>query len=111
MPIIGGESTRRFREAFVAEVKPLRTILTIVMDVLVVIAVAEVVRLVVLFFGQLSSTGWGQVVVALTNPITIAFGVEAIKTPYGGVFDVNTALTIVVVLGLEFLLSLVRSRG
>jgi len=95
----------------VAEVKPLRTILTIAMDILVVIAIAEVVRLVVLFFGQLSATSWGRIVVTLTDPITIAFGVDAIKTPYGGVFDVNTALTICVALAVEFVLSLVRSRG
>ncbi len=94
-----------------ADVKPLRTILTIVMDILVVVAIAETVRLVVLFFGQLSSQRWGEVIVALTDPITISFGVEAIKTPYGGIFDVNAALTIVVVLALEFLLSRVRSRG
>ncbi len=94
-----------------AEAKPLRTVLTIIMDVLVIIAIAEVVRLIVLFFGQLYGTEWGKIVVTLTDPVTISFGVEAIKTPYGGVFDVDTALTIVVMLALEFLLSLVRSRG
>jgi len=95
----------------VSDVKPLRAILTIVMDVLVVVAIAETLRIVVLFFGQLSSQGWGKVVVALTDPITISFGAEAIKTPYGGVFDVNAAITVVVVLLLEFLLSIMRSRG
>ena len=91
--------------------KPLRAILTVAMDVLVVVAIAETIRIVVLFFGQLSSQGWGEVVVALTDPITISFGAEAIKTPYGGVFDVNAAATVVAVLVLEFVLSIVRSRA
>lgn len=91
--------------------RPLRTVFTIIMDVLVIVAIAETVRIVVSFFGQLASQGWGQAVIALTNPLTIPFGVEAIKTPYGGVFDVNAALTVAVLLLAEWLLSVVRSRA
>ncbi len=94
-----------------SESKPGRTLLTIIMDILVVVAVAETVRLVIMFFGQLASTGWGKAIVALTNPVTIQFGVDAIKTPYGGVFDVNAALTVVALLLAEWLLSVVRSRA
>jgi uncharacterized protein YggT (Ycf19 family) len=90
---------------------PARTLITIVMDILVVIAIALTVRLVVLFFGQLAAQGWAQTVIALTKPLVIPFGVSAIKTPYGGVFDVNAALTVVVVLGIEWLLSGVRARA
>lgn len=91
--------------------KPLRMIVTIAMDVLVVVAVALTIRLCVVFFGQLEQQGWGQLVIALTNPIVIPFGVLAIKTPYGGFFEVNTALTVVVVLLVEWILSSVRSRA
>lgn len=91
--------------------RPLRTVFTIIMDVLVVVAIAETVRIVVSFFGQLAAQAWGQAVIALTNPLTIPFGVEAIKTPYGGVFDVNAALTVAVLLLAEWLLSVVRSRA
>lgn len=91
--------------------KPVRTILTIVMDVLVAVAIAEAVRLVVQFFGQLSSQSWGEAIIALTNPITLSLGIEAIKTPYGGVFDVNAAFTVVIVLIAEWLLSVIRSRA
>jgi uncharacterized protein YggT (Ycf19 family) len=91
--------------------RPVRTVLTVVMDILVVVAIAETVRLIVLFFGALASQGWGEAIVALTDPITIPFGVEAIKTPYGGVFDVDTALTVVVLLLIEWVLSVVRSRS
>ena len=51
-----------------AEAKPLRTVLTIIMDVLVIIAIAEVVRLIVLFFGQLYGTEWGKIVVDVDGP-------------------------------------------
>lgn len=90
--------------------KPLRTILTIIMDILVVIAIALTLRLIVEFFGSLAATSVGKAIVALTNPVTIGFGLEAIKTPYGGIFDVDAALTAVVLLLAEWVLSLVRAR-
>ncbi len=91
--------------------KPARTIITIIMDVLVVIAVALTARLVVVFFGQLSAQAWAQSVIAITAPLVIPFGVDPIKTPYGGFFEVTTALTIVVVLAVEWLLSGIRARA
>ena len=94
-----------------SDVKPLRTVFTIIMDVLVVVAVALTLRIVVLFFGTLAHQGWGEAIVALTDPVTIPLGIEAIKTPYGGVFDVNAALSVVAVLVAEWLLSLFRSRA
>jgi len=95
----------------VSDAKPLRTLFTIVMDVLVVVAIAVTARIVVLFFGTLAAKGWAEAIVAITNPVIIPFGIESIKTPYGGVFDVDAALTVVVVLVLEWLLSLFRSRA
>jgi len=95
----------------VPDAKPVRTILTVVMDLLVVVAIAETLRIVVMFFGQLASQGWGKVVIALTDPITIDFGAKAITTPYGGKFDVDAAITVVIVLLIEFVLSVVRSRA
>jgi hypothetical protein len=63
------------------------------------------------FFGQLAAQEWGKIVVALTNPLIIPFGVAAIKTPYGGSFEVNTALTVMVVLLVEWGLSGIRARA
>jgi len=94
-----------------SDAKPLRTVFTVIMDVLVVVAIAVTVRVVVLFFGTLAAQGWAEAIVAITDPVIIPFGVDAIKTPYGGVFDVNAALTVAVVLVLEWLLSLFRSRA
>jgi hypothetical protein len=81
------------------------------MDILVVVAIAETLRLVVLFFGTLESAKWGEVVVALTNPLTLPLGFEDIKTPYGGVFEIDAAVTIVIVLVVEWVLSVIRSRA
>jgi len=95
----------------VSNARPVRTVLTVVMDLLVVVAIAETVRIVVMFFGQFASQGWGKAIIALTNPITIDFGTRAITTPYGGKFDVDAAITVAVVLVIEFVLSVVRSRA
>lgn len=96
--------------------KSVRTFLTVLMDVLIVVAVALTVRMVIMFFGQLAAQSWGSAIVALTSIVTMPFGdwfsFEAlIKTPYGGVFDVDAALTVVTVLVLEWVLSVVRARA
>jgi hypothetical protein len=91
--------------------KPVRTLITIVMDLLVVVAIALTARLCIVFFGQLAAQGWGKTVVALTSPLVVPFGVAAVKTPYGGRFEVNVALTIVVVLLVEWVLSGIRARA
>ena len=67
--------------------RPVRTFITIIMDLFVVAAIA------------------------LTRPLVIPFGVAAIKTPYGGGFEVNTALTIAVILLVEWVLSGIRARA
>ncbi len=72
--------------------KPLRTLLTVVMNLLVIVAMALTVRLVVMFFGQIASLEWAKTVVSITNLLVIPFGIDPIKTPYGGVFDANAAL-------------------
>lgn len=89
----------------------LRTIILILMDLLVVAAIAITARLVIQFFGQLSAQSWGHTVVALTGRLVVPFGIDAIKTPYGGFFGVNEALTVVVLLVVEWVLSVLRSRA
>lgn len=91
--------------------KPLRTLFTFIMDALVLGAILEVGRIVVLFFGQLHATEWGAKIVEFTALITFPLGVDSLKTPYGGVFDMNAALTVVGFLVLEWLLSLGRGRA
>jgi uncharacterized protein YggT (Ycf19 family) len=88
----------------------LRRILTVLANVLVVLAIAEAVRLVVLFFGALADSNVGEIIVRVTDPITIGFGIDSITTPYGGVFDVDTALTAVLFLLIEWLATALRPR-
>lgn len=94
-----------------AQRKPVYTVFTVVMDVLVAVAIAVTIRLAVEFFGQLSSQAWGEAIIALTGPFTIPFGVDSIKTPYGGIFNVNAAGTVVLILVTEWVLSVARSRA
>ena len=85
-----------------------RTLITVLMDILVLVAVIGLAHLVVSFFGQLSHTGWGSGLLQLTRYAVLPLGLGPIETPYGGVFDVNAAATIVALLGVEWLLGAVR---
>ena len=91
--------------------RPARVIITIVMDVLIVCAVAITARLGVRFFGALSGQAWGKAVIAWTKPLVIPLGLHSIKTPYGGVFEVSAAVMIGVYLVIEWVLAGIRSRA
>jgi hypothetical protein len=91
--------------------RPIRTVITVVANVLVVVALLLAVRLIALFTAQFTASGWGSVVITATNFLVIPFGFAGIKTPYGGYFSVNTAVTIVVVLIVEWVLTRVRDRA
>ena len=91
--------------------RPARVIVTIVTDVLIVCAVAVTLRLGVRFSGQLASQDWGKALIAFTSMLVIPFGFHAIKTPYGGVFDVSAALMIVVYLIMDWVVASISSRG
>lgn len=90
--------------------RPARMLVTVIMDILVVVAVIVALRLVVEFFGVLSSADWGQAVLRITQLIVIPFGIDPIVTPYAGVFSVDGVLTILVLLAAEWLLSIVRRQ-
>lgn len=87
-----------------------RTIITVIMDVLVAIAIALTARIVILFFGSLYAMPWAKAVVSFTSLFVLPLHLHPIRTPYGGVFDLNAAVTIVVVLLAEWALSAIRSR-
>lgn len=91
--------------------RTLRIVLLIVMDLLVVVAVLLTARVIVEFFGSLAGQSWARALIALTNPLVALMPLgEPVKTPYGGIFDVAAAILVVVTLGVEWLLSVVRSR-
>lgn len=91
--------------------KPVRSIITIVMNLLVIAAVVLAAGVVVEFFGALSAQTWGQAVVKVSDAITVPFGVGVIKTGYGGGFDIDAALTVMALLLAEWALSAVRVRA
>lgn len=91
--------------------KAVRTILTVVVDILIVCAIALALREFLIFFARFSHQGWAQAYTTLTAKLVIPFGFADIKTPYGGVFDVDNALTVLVFVGAEWVLSAVRDRA
>ncbi len=91
--------------------RPVRQIVTVAMNILILVAVLLVVRIVVLFFGALAARSLGEALVAITDYLVIPFGVEAIKTPYGGVFDIDAALTVGTLIVAEWALSVARNRA
>jgi len=89
---------------------PTRILLLIAMDLLIVLAVLMTAALVVAFFGTLAAQTWGQAIIKVADVISIPTGIEPIKTPYGGVFSIDYALTIAVLLLAEWLLGSLRGR-
>ncbi len=89
----------------------LRLLLTIVMNVLFVVAIAVTGRLVVEFFGAIAATTFGDALIRVTDLLVPPFGLPVVRTPYGGVFDVDAAVTVVLLLLFEWALSVARSRA
>lgn len=91
--------------------RPTRTVLNVIANIVLIVAIALVARVVVEFFGALAQTGFGSVVIAITDPITPPLGVASPRTPYGGIFDSDAAVAVVVLLLVEWGLSVARWRG
>jgi hypothetical protein len=91
--------------------KTTRSLLTVVIDVLIVIAIALAIRVVILFTGQVSAQQWASAYRTLTHYLVLPLGLHQVKTPYHGVFDVNAAVTALVALLAEWGLTEVRDRA
>jgi hypothetical protein len=91
--------------------KSLRSVLLVFMDGLFILAVIDVARLVVRFFGELGGSEVGVQLVRLTEWLVIPFGMDVVRSPYGGVFDWNAALTVGILIVIEVVLGLVRRRS
>jgi hypothetical protein len=85
-------------------------IVTALADALVVVAVVLVVALVVAFFGTLAHTAVGGGVLRIASYVTLPFGIEPVRTAYGGVFMYDAALTVVLALAAEWALGATRYR-
>lgn len=91
--------------------RPVARALTIIMDVLVVVAICLTIGIVVRFFGTLGDSSVGVSYLRFVSLITAPFGFDAVNTPYGGQFDVNVAATVGIVLVAEWILSVARRRA
>lgn len=81
------------------------------MNVLFVIAVALLLRVLVRYFGVLSSSTPGEAILTLTAPLVVPFGIHSVRSLYGGVFEINATVTMVLVLLGEWFMSMLRRDG
>lgn len=88
-----------------------RTALNVVANLVLLLAIALIARVVIEFFGVLAATDLGRLFVGLTEYVTPPLGVTSPRTPYGGVFDSDAAITAVALLLVEWVLTVVRWRG
>jgi hypothetical protein len=87
-----------------------RTVLTIVMDVLVLIALVLTAGIVATFFGAIKSTAVGGGLADILRAVTPGLGLPEWSTPHGGAFSGDSAVTVVALLGIEWVLSMLRRR-
>ncbi len=81
------------------------------MDILVLLAVCLTIGVIVRFFGTLGNTAVGESYLRFVSLITLPLGLSPVDTPYGGQFDVSGAVTVGVVLVVEWALSIARRRA
>jgi hypothetical protein len=88
-----------------------RGILTAFMNIIFFTAALLTARIVIEFFGTLAMTTAGSVIVDITDFLVLPLGIAAVRTPYGGIFDVEAAITVALLLLLEWALSVARTRA
>ena len=88
-----------------------RILITALMNVLIIVAVVLVARIVVDFFGVLAASRAGAALLDSTAFMVPDLGIAAIRTPYGGVLDAEAAIMVVVLLVIEWVLAMLRSRA
>jgi hypothetical protein len=87
---------------------PVRTLLTIVMDVFIAVALIALTGLVFGFFGQLMALSWGREIHTLAARAVVPFGFQPIATPYGGTFSLDAVVSILLYVVVEWVLGMVR---
>lgn len=87
-----------------------RSLITLGMNVLVVLAALVALGVVISYFGTLASTRVGEAYLELTDFLILPLGLPHVRSVYGGVFDVNAAMTVIIFLVLEWALGVWRSR-
>jgi hypothetical protein len=88
-----------------------RTLTTLLMDLIVVVAVGGLTHLVVSFFGSMAGTSWGRGLLALTRYAVLPIGIPPVPTPYGGFFVVDAMGTVLALLAVEWVLGVLRRNA
>ena len=82
------------------------------MDVLLVLVALIVLRMFIGFFGALAASIGGTTYLSLTRHLTFPIlGSWSVPSPYGGVFSVDAAVLVVLLLGAEWLLAIASSKA
>jgi hypothetical protein len=88
-----------------------RSIATLLMDLVMVVAVVGLTHLVVSFFGSMAGASWGKGLLALTRFAVLPIGIPPVPTPYGGFFVVDAMGTVLALLGVEWVLGVLRRNA
>lgn len=91
--------------------KGVHAVLSLLVWALMLVLVVLSVRQLIVFFGQVSSQEWARAVKMIANPLVMPFGQTDVRSPYGGKFDVDNALTIGIVLMAEWGLSRMKDHA
>jgi len=89
---------------------PIRTVVTVLTDVLFVWAAAVALSMVLRFFGALAANPTAAAFMRFADRLVFPLDARVVPTPYGGSFEVAAAYTVVILLLAEWLLSVVRRR-
>jgi hypothetical protein len=91
--------------------KGVRSALLILMDAVFIVAVLDVARVVVRFFGDLAGSQVGEKFIDLTRFIVVPLGIAPTVTAQGGSVDWDAILTVGILLAVEAGLSTARRRA
>lgn len=89
---------------------PIRTVVTVLTDALVIWAVAVALAMVIRFFGAIAANPAASAFMRFAERLVFPIDARVVATPYGGSFEVAAAFTVLILLVVEWLLSLVRRR-
>jgi hypothetical protein len=89
---------------------PFRTTIAVLTDVLFIWAAAVALLMVIRFFGALAANPAASSFARVADRLVFPLDARVVTTPYGGVFEVAAAYTVVILLLVEWLLSGARRR-
>lgn len=85
-----------------------RLSLTLLMNLLLLTAAALLGRIILTFFGALASLDLARAYASFSAWLVYPFGFSRLATPYHGTFEVDAALTLLTLLGVEWALAVLR---